>query len=435
MSAWRSLLPNAWIIAAREYRTRVASGAFIAGTVILAAIAFAVTQAPIIIDYVSGTSQTRIAILVRASDPPKQGAAVLDNALNGGTGAGGHKEYVLTVLSSADLSPAQVALDKGTFDGLIVVDRDPATGNLAFTLRTDMPSDGRQVVMITSALHVLAIEDGLERAGTSTADVLAPANLKVVPARTSGTATTSSLSQSISASLLTTGLIVLIFMAIVTYGAWVAMSVAEEKGSRVMELMLNATTPIQMLAGKVIGHGAAGLSQYGIVLAAVVAGLAAQQPLRQAILGSSSDLSLGGLQLPVLGTFIVFFVLGFLLYSLLYAALGSLVSRQEDVTSATSPLMVVIMLGYFMSVAAVQSTNDTWVVVMSFVPFFSPYMMLARVSAGHVQPWEIGLAVVLLLAAIGIALTFAARVYSAGVLLYGQRVGVRQILRAARASR
>ena len=87
------------------------------------------------------------------------------------------------------------------------------------------------------------------------------------------------------------------------------------------------------------------------------------------------------------------------------------------------------------SVAAVQSTNDTWVVVMSFVPFFSPYMMLARVSAGHVQPWEIGLAVVLLLAAIGIALTFAARVYSAGVLLYGQRVGVRQILRAARASR
>ena len=76
-----------------------------------------------------------------------------------------------------------------------------------------------------------------------------------------------SISDEVSASRLSTGLIVLIFMAIITYGMWVAMSVAEEKGSRVMELMLNATTPLQMLAGKVIGNGAAGLTQYGIILA------------------------------------------------------------------------------------------------------------------------------------------------------------------------
>ena len=89
-------------------------------------------------------------------------------------------------------------------------------------------------------------------------------------------------------------------MAIITYGMWVAMSVAEEKGSRVMELMLNATTPLQMLAGKVIGNGAAGLTQYGIILAAVVGGLLAQGPIHQVVLGSGSGTPFGGLEPVVL---------------------------------------------------------------------------------------------------------------------------------------
>jgi ABC-2 type transport system permease protein len=137
----------------------------------------------------------------------------------------------------------------------------------------------------------------------------------------------------------------------------------------------------------------------------------------------------------VLGAFAILFVLGFLLYSLLYAALGSLVSRQEDVQAATSPLMILVMIGYFLSIFSLQVINETWVVLASFIPFFSPYLMLARVSAGHVAPWEFGLSVAILLASIGIALVVAARIYSAGVLLYGQRVGLRQILWAARVSR
>jgi ABC-2 type transport system permease protein len=228
---------------------------------------------------------------------------------------------------------------------------------------------------------------------------------------------------------------VLIFMAIITYGTWVAMSVAEEKGSRVMELMLNATTPLQMLAGKVMGNGGAGLVQYGIIIAAVIGGLLAQSPIHQALLGTGSAMAFGGLSPSVLVAFVVLFVCGFLLYSLLYAALGSLVSRQEDVQSATSPLMMLIVIGYFMSVFGLQAVDETWVKVLSFVPFFSPYLMLARVSAGHVALWEFALAVGLLVVAIGIALIAAARIYSAGVLLYGQRVGLRQVLKAARVSR
>ncbi len=286
---------------------------------------------------------------------------------------------------------------------------------------------------INSAATWLALDDGLTRAGTSIGAVQATP-FTVLPVNSSSGAA-NSISQEVSTNLLSTGLIVLIFMAIITYGMWVAMSVAEEKGSRVMELMLNATTPLQMLAGKVIGNGAAGLTQYGIILAAVVGGILAQGPIHQIVLGSGSGVPFGGFDPVVLVAFAVLFVLGFLFYSLLYAALGSLVSRQEDVQSATSPLMMLIFVGYFMSIFGLQAIDETWVKVASFVPFFSPYLMLARVSAGHVALWEFALAVVFLLAGIAVALVAAARIYSAGVLLYGQRIGLRQVLKSARVSR
>jgi len=280
---------------------------------------------------------------------------------------------------------------------------------------------------------LLALDDALARAGTSIGAVQATP-LTVLPVNPSA-GPANSVSREVSTDLLSTGLIVLIFMAIITYGVWVAMSVAEEKGSRVMELMLNATTPLQMLAGKVIGNGAAGLTQYGIILAAVVGGLLAQGPIHKAVLGTDAGNTFGGLDPVVLAAFVILFVLGFLMYSLLYAALGSLVSRQEDVQSATSPLMMLIIAGYVMSVFGLQAIDDTWVKIASFVPFFSPYLMLARVSMGHVEACEFGLAVLLLVISIAVALFVAARIYSAGVLLYGQRLSLRQVLSAARVSR
>jgi ABC-2 type transport system permease protein len=433
MNGWRTLFPNAWYVAVREYRSRVRTRSFVLGTILLAVIAFAATQLPVLIDFAVTTSQTRLEVVVRASNLPTDSTKRLTDALNGPESSSAHPPYIVSWLGAGDAQSAQQALEDHSFDALLIVGRDTSSGNLTFTLRTDLASDGPVVGSIRSAADLLALDDVLARAGTSIGAVQATP-VTVLPVNPSAGAA-NSISGEVSTSLLSTGLIVLIFMAIITYGVWVAMSVAEEKGSRVMELMLNATTPLQMLAGKVIGNGAAGLTQYGIILAAVVGGLLAQGPIHKAVVGSDSGSAFGGLDPAVLAAFVVLFVLGFLMYSLLYAALGSLVSRQEDVQSATSPLMMLIMAGYFMSVFALQAIDDTWVKIASFVPFFSPYLMMARVSAGHVEPWEFGLAVLLLVIGIGVALFVAARIYSAGVLLYGQRVSLRQVLKAARVSR
>jgi ABC-2 type transport system permease protein len=225
-------------------------------------------------------------------------------------------------------------------------------------------------------------------------------------------------------------------MAILTYGNWVAQSVAEEKSGRVMELLITAATPRQLLTGKVLGTGAAGLTQYFVMIAAVVLGLVANGPISRA-LGLSGELpvTLPDLEPLWVVSFTIFFILGFLLYSTLYAAAGSMVSRIEDVQQAVGPLIYLAMAGYLASFVGMNDPDAGWVQVAALVPFFSPYLMPARMLLSTPEAWEVIVALVLLGATLVVAIWLAARIYSAGVLLYGQRVGIRSVLRAARVAR
>ena len=203
-----------------------------------------------------------------------------------------------------------------------------------------------------------------------------------------------------------------------------------------MELLITAASPRQLLTGKVMGAGAAVLTQFAVVVGAALIGLQAGPVLERSLGGAPVE---GG-QLPALTiglglAFGAFFMGGFLLYSILYAAVGSMVSRQEDVQAAASPLMIVAMAGYFVSFSALNGIDQGWVGILSLIPFFSPYLMPARILLGDPSAWEIALSIGLLAAALVGALWVAARIYSAGVLLYGQRPGIREVWRATRVSR
>ena len=112
-----------------------------------------------------------------------------------------------------------------------------------------------------------------------------------------------------------------------------------------------------------------------------------------------------------------------------------MVSRIEVVQQAVGPLIYLSLAGYFISFVAMNAPDTGWVKIASLVPFFSPFLMPARMLLSTVAGWEVVLAIVLLLAMLVIALWLASRIYSAGVLLYGQRVGIRSVLRATRVSR
>ena len=151
--------------------------------------------------------------------------------------------------------------------------------------------------------------------------------------------------------------------------------------------------------------------------------------------GGPSTGLVSGLSIGLLAVFGVMFILGFALYSVLYAGAASLVSRQEDVNQIVAPLTLISVGGYL--VATYSSTglipiDSPLVVIMSFIPFFSPYLMLARLGQGAATPLDVGIAVLLLVAFIPVALWIAARLYRSGVLLYGQRPTPRTLYRALR---
>jgi ABC-2 type transport system permease protein len=237
-----------------------------------------------------------------------------------------------------------------------------------------------------------------------------------------------------SRSFLGVVFVVLLFLTVIIYGMWVATGVAAEKSSRVMELMISAASPRQLLTGKVVGIGGAGLTQYVAIAVPALLVVSLQDRIAAAIMGpaGTGGTPIVGLTPGLLLGYGLFFLLGFALFALIYAAMGSFVSRPDDLQTLSLPLSLLAMAAYLSAVVTLGSGSSTWSTVLSFVPPFSPFVMLARIMVGAVAPWELLLSVGILVVSIAFVAFAAARMYEAGVLLYGQRPGLRAFLAAAR---
>jgi ABC-2 type transport system permease protein len=215
---------------------------------------------------------------------------------------------------------------------------------------------------------------------------------------------------------------VLIYLSLLINGQSVAQGVVEEKTSRVVELLLATIRPWQLMAGKVLGIGTAGLLQ---ILAISVAGLA-------------SGLATGVLTISVsaaAGTvvwLIVWYLLGFLMYSIVFAGLGALVSRQEDVSGAVTPALMLVIVGYVVGVSVLPSDpGNRLAEILSVIPAFAPTLMPMRLAMGGVPAWEAIVSVLLVAALIPVLVWLAARMYRNAVLRTGAKVKLREALTAA----
>jgi ABC-2 type transport system permease protein len=437
-----SSLSNIFAVARREFRVRARTRSFRIGTLILVVAVVGIAFLPVIGRFLDRGEPERIGLHVAVPGLTVDPAATLDSLLNASASPDqttARKAW--EVVGVPDLGKARTDLGEGKLAAILSIDR-AASGDLSFAYYVDDPNGigaARTSAVIHQAANALAIADRLDRLGIAPADqssLFAPATFAVEAADPTR-AGQSGLDEATSYAL-GFGMTILIFMMVILYGNWVAMSVVEEKSSRVMEVILNAATPFQLLAGKVLGVGADALVQYVAILVAGVAAIAAQGPVSNLVLGESAA-GVGlpeGLTAAMLILLGVYGVLGFLLYAVLYAAAGSLVSRQEDVNQAVSPMTLVSTAGYLVAVYAstgLLDIRDSWIAALSQVPFFSPFMMLSRVTAGQVAAWEIVLSIALLAVSIVGALWLAARIYAAGVLLYGQRPGLRAIWGLVRA--
>lgn len=208
---------------------------------------------------------------------------------------------------------------------------------------------------------------------------------------------------------------IVFFMSAMTFGTTIAQSVVEEKQTRIVEILMSTISVRALMAGKVIGNSVLAFAQIAVIAALAAVGLS--------VTGQSTLLASFG---PSIAWFVVFFVFGFVMIAALYAATASLVSRQEDVGSATSPVMILVMLPYILVIAF--NDNPLVLAIMSYVPFSAPVGMPMRVFLGQAAWWEPLASLVLLLLITALVIALGARIYSNALLRTGARVKLSEAL-------
>ena len=435
MSRHDPLLPNAFIVARREYVDRVRSKLYRISTVVLMALAVGVAITPIGLRYLDRSTVDRIAI-VADDDQLAAGTIATANGIMNIPPPGVDAEDWTPPfeIGESDRESAIHELATGRIDAIIEVERLP-DGQLNVTYRTNGPADSVQAQLAGFVALSVGIIDWTSSLpeGSDLGTFRTPKfeQESLIAPTQDGRAVDAVVVA--SRGFLGTVFIILMFITILIYGMWVATGVATEKSSRVMELMISAASPRQLLVGKVLGIGGAGLTQYVAIAVPAVLVLAFQDEIARAVLGAGGvGLPTGGLTIGLLAAYGLFFLLGFVLFALIYAAVGSFVSRPDDLQTLSLPLSLVAMAGYLSALVVLLGGGGLMGRIASFVPPLSPFAMLSRLMVSDVQPWEVALSIGILVVTIGLVAVATVRIYATGVLLYGQRPGIRAFIAAAR---
>ena len=387
----------AWLVATREITTRLRSKAFRISTAVtlVLLIGFA-----IVMKLVSGGSDATIGL----SGP----STALEAPLKASAGAIGLNIGTRTVDERAGRS--QVA--DGDLDALLVGDGT----RLRVVVKKNL--DDKLANMFNVLARQLALSQQVTRLGGDPAQVnaaVAGAQVDVQSLEPPYPYQPQQLALGIIAGIL-------IYMSLLINGQSVAQGVVEEKSSRVVELLLATIKPWQLMAGKVLGIGVVGLIQMGII----------------GVVGVTAGLIIGALTISASAAFgtvvwlIVWFLLGFVMYSLVFAALAALVSRQEDVGGVTTPALMFMVLGYVLGISILPGDpGNRLCEVLSVIPMFAPTLMPMRLAMGGVPAWEATLAVVLVLATIPALVWLSGRIYRNAVVRTGARVKLADALRSA----
>lgn len=335
--------------------------------------------------------------------------------------------YNWRVIQEADLAKEKAELEKeGEVLGIVTIGEKESRPVLTVTVnKMDDAADYLSPLnSYVQNLYTLSEMNRLELAPQDKAKLTAAVQVEVQELKVG--------SKSITATYWPIYLIMfLLYLLIYFFGANVATSISVEKGSRVKEILITKVKPIQLLYGKVLGVGLAGLLQFSFVIGSAY--------LMMTLSGSGSNLELFGFQIDfsilegkTVALLIVFFILGYFFYAALFAAAGSLVSRSEEINQVTLPISLFLMAGLLFGVFNLADADSSAAVIGSYVPFVTPFMMFIRVGMSDPTWLEILLpTLVLFLSTLG-ACWLSAKVYQVGVLLYGQKPTPKLIYKAMR---
>jgi ABC-2 type transport system permease protein len=220
--------------------------------------------------------------------------------------------------------------------------------------------------------------------------------------------------------------VMILYMTLLSWGMSVQRAIIEEKSSRVIEVMLSSVEPRDLFFGKIIGIGSLGLTQVAVWSVMFLAiGFSST-------IATAQFMSYVHVNLSDVLFFLVFFILGFMFYSSLFTIIGAVCSTEQDAQQLQSIVILPLVVPLMMMFLVMQNPNATLSVVLSFIPPFTPMLMLARIIVSDPPAWEIAGSIGLLILSTYVVTLFSARVFRVGILMYGKRPNLREIIRWSR---
>jgi ABC-2 type transport system permease protein len=418
---------NVWLIARREYVERIRTRGFLITTVMIPLIMglFIFSGA-----YLGSKSEfgARIAIVSSDTRLALDLQTELQQTQKTNPRSARQPRFLIDVINlappSAQATRARLdqELDSGNLDGFLWITAAPANAGPARPTFTFTPRSSEEDSLrstLATALGTVLMREQLAHRGIAASDadtMLQPVDILAVHAVHR--------QDRESAEVSITILFVLMYMVIALYGMNVARSIIEEKTSRIFEVMLATIRPEEMMAGKILGVGSVGLTQVGIWLTGALllsAGAIASSLGSQAI-----HIALTASQIIY---FFVYFILGYAFYSSIAAALGAMTNSEHEVQQLNLFLVLPLFVCFLTLKSVLTYPDSAMARVLALIPPFTPLLMYLRVALGHPSHAEIIASIVLTSASIYAIVWVTSRIYRVGVLMYGKRPNLPELLR------
>lgn len=431
-----------WIIIQREFMTRVKKKSFILLTILMPFIFAALIMVPLMLATIEGDEQKTVMVVDKTG------------------------RYVGSLKSTANYAFVPTADNKDEFytedsevEAVVQITADLAKNPKAVTIYSPREVKAELLSYVETCLGEQVRREKLSAYNipeleTIIADIQTDFHVATVKRNAEGDETSSNTYIAMTAGFIFT---FLIYMFVMSYGGMVMQSVMEEKTNRIVELMVSSVKPFQLMMGKIIGVALVGFVQlaiWGVMLSIIlmvcgsvfglstapavpaVAGADAQMAAmaQQAGGGEAAEImsALMGLPYAELGImFVLYFVGGYLLYASFFAAVGASINAQEDSSQFIMPVVLIMVFGLYAAMYSAENTNGPLAFWASMFPLTSPIVMMVRIPFG-VPWWEEVLSLGLLFATSMAFVWISARIYRVGILMYGKKPSLREMLKWVR---
>jgi ABC-2 type transport system permease protein len=410
-----------WLIARREYLEQIRGKAFKITTILIPVVFIGIMAAAILPNKYWGTSKH----IVVATDDPSLAAEVRDQ-LAADKDAKTTAE-ILAPVTPSDRNTLHAEMDSKQIDGFVWIN-DPAGENPQVTYVSRSAGDFSADEAIDKAVNEALVDQRLEKRdipAIEVAQLTGKVDMKTMLYREGKERPSSALSTLVFGE----GMAFLLTFSIVLYGMNVGRSVIQEKTSRIFEVMLSTVKASEMLAGKLIGIGAVGITQ--IVIWIVLGLLLASSALVESWMAGTAKPQVSVMEIVLL---CVYFLLGYALYSTFFAGLAATCDTEQELQQYAPLAAVPVWLSFGLFPYILSNPNSIWSILVSMFPPTAPITMAFRFTAQFPPSWQIALSLALMVLSIYIVLWLSSRIYRVGILMYGKRATVPEMLRWLRYS-